>query len=123
MARKRKPKLHFTERALRDIAAIESYSVDAFGRKVANRYLRKIETALAWIKDNPELLRPETDFHDSLRFYRVEKHLLVCECQDTTNLVVLTAVNATMDVPSRLAELEPTLAAEVEILREQLLNS
>ena len=52
MARKRKPKLHLTERALSDIVNIEAWSVERFGRKVANKYLKKIETALTWIKDN-----------------------------------------------------------------------
>ena len=122
MARKRKPKLHLTERALSDIADIEAWSVQRLGRKVANKYLKKIETAVTRIRDNPELLRPEADFHDSLRFYRVEKHLLVCECSDAFNLVVLSVINATMDIPARLLDLEPSLAAELKILREQLRN-
>ena len=35
-------------------------------------------------------------------------------------MVVLTAILCSMDVPARLAELQPTLIAEVELLHRKL---
>ena len=123
MARKRSqtPETHLTERALRDIAAIEKYSVQEFGRTVANRYLAKLEAAITRFTEKPELLRSEPDFHAWLRFYRVEKHLMICDYEDSGRIIILTLVHASMDVASRLTELEPTLMAETELLHKKLL--
>ena len=124
MARKRdqKTETHLTERALRDIAEIENYSVEEFGRKAANRYLAKLQSAIARFTENPDLLGSEPDLYPSLRFYRMEKHLMVCDYQGAGTIIVLTLIHASMDMPSRLAELEPTLMAETELLHQKLLR-
>jgi hypothetical protein len=54
-----------------------------------------------------------------LQFHRVNKHWLVCDVAPRS-IVVLTVIHASMDVPTRLAELVPQLAAEVALLRGQL---
>jgi hypothetical protein len=69
--------------------------------------------------DHPDLLKQDLDLHPALRFYRVNKHLLVCDVH-SKSIVVLTVIHASMDIPIRLAELQPTLAAEVELLRRKL---
>ncbi|MCC7338146.1 MAG: type II toxin-antitoxin system RelE/ParE family toxin [Pirellulaceae bacterium] len=115
-----RPAIHLTDRALRDIASIEAYSIEQFGKRVASKYIDKLESGINYIAENPSLLREETPFHRSLRFYRVEKHLLVCETAIDTRVIILTVLHASMDVPSRLAELEPSLKAEVEMLAKWL---
>jgi plasmid stabilization system protein ParE len=112
-------KLLITERALYDIAGIEEYSIAQWGKRAAMKYDSDIEAALARVQDAPRLLRPEEGFHPALSFYRVNKHLLVCDVQPKA-IFVLTVIHASRDIPSRLAELAPTLSAEVELLREQL---
>ena len=114
------PTIHLTDRALRDIASIEAFSIEQFGKRVASKYIDKLESGINYIAENPSLLREETPFHRSLRFYRVEKHLLVCETAIDTRVIILTVLHASMDVPSRLAELEPSLKAEVEMLAKWL---
>jgi len=49
----------------------------------------------------------------------VKKPLLVCDRQEKS-IVVLTVFHSSMDIPSRMAELQPMLAAEVEILHRKL---
>ena len=117
-----KAKVRLTERALLDIADVEEYSIETWGKRVANRYLADIEAALIRLSDNPDLLRFEEPFHKSLRFYQVAKHLLVADVIDDT-IFILTVVNAQLDIPTRLAELEPTLVAETELLHLQLKKS
>jgi len=80
------------------------------------------EAALQRILENPDLLRSEPSLHDRLYFYRVNKHLMVCDIQPST-IFVMTVLSASMDVPERLVELEPTLKLEVEMLHSQLLQS
>ena len=120
MAKKSRLPIHMTERALLDVKGIHQWSVKQFGRSTASKYLSKIESGLSRIGDHPELLRSEPAFHDSLKFYRVEKHLLVCETAISGRIIVLTVVHASMDVFSRLADLEPTLKLETGILLQQL---
>ena len=112
--------LYLTQRSLRDLVAIEVFSIEQFGKRVANQYLDKLESGINRLRDNPELLREEPPFHSSLRFYRVEKHVLVCETGAKGKIIVLTLLHGSMDIPTRLAELEPILVTEVDLLLKRL---
>ena len=114
--------IQLTERTLQDFVSIEDYSIEVWGKKVAARYMSDFESALQRISDNPGLLRSEANMHEHLYFYRVNKHLLVCDIQPKS-IFVVTVLNATMDIPQRLLELEPTLKLEVKMLHEQLAKS
>jgi hypothetical protein len=46
--------------------------------------------------------------------------LLVCETAIADKIIVLTLLQASMDIPSRLAELEPKLLIEIEMLLNRL---
>ena len=51
-----KTKLLLTQRALRDFAEIESYSIEQRGKRTASRYVSDLEAGLERIRENPELL-------------------------------------------------------------------
>lgn len=119
MSRRVTPKLLLTQHALQDVQAIFDYSVEHWGKRSAEKYLDEIEAGLERLKSQPSLLRTEPDLHAALRFYRVNKHLLVCDVS-SESIVVLTVIHASMDIPTRLAELQPMLAAEVELLHRRL---
>jgi toxin ParE1/3/4 len=119
VSRRTSSKLLLTRRALRDIQGISDYSTERWGKRIAGRYLDEIEAGLERLKLNPGLSKPEPDFHPALTFYRVKKHLLVCDARPES-IVVLTIVHSGMDIPARLAELEPALIAEVELLHHKL---
>lgn len=114
--------IRLTDRTLRDLVSIEAYSIETWGKKVAARYIGDFESALQRISDNPALLRSEPSLHEFLFFYRVNKHMLVCDTRPE-EIIVLTVLNTSMNIPERLIELEPTLKLEVEMLHEQLLKS
>jgi len=73
------------------------------------------------LQEKPDLLRPEENLHSDLHFYRVNTQLFVCDMQPKV-IFLLTVIHASRDIPNRLAELAPTLVAEVELelLHEQL---
>lgn len=119
MSRRVTLKLLLTQHALQDIQAIYEFSVEHWGKRAAEKYLDEIEAGLERVKSQPSLLRTEPELHAALTFYRVKKHLLVCDVS-SESIVVLTIVHASMDIPKRLVELQPTLAAEVELLRRRL---
>jgi len=114
--------VHLTDRALRDIAGIESHSIERFGKRVAAQYLGKLEGGISRIAEKPDLLRDETPFHESLKFYRVERHLFVCETGIEGKIIILTLLHSSMDIPSRLTELEPNLRLETDMLLQQLVR-
>ena len=114
-----KPIVRLTDRTLQDLIAIEEYSITTWGKKVAAKYMSDIESGLQRIADNPGLLREDPNLHECLYFYRVNKHLLVCDVQ-VRSIYVLTVINANMDIPEHLNQLEPTLKLEVEMLHQQL---
>ncbi|NUQ65778.1 MAG: type II toxin-antitoxin system RelE/ParE family toxin [Pirellulales bacterium] len=85
----------------------------------AAKYIGRIESALDRIAENPDLLREEPQFAESLRFYRVEKHVLACDVQEEL-VYVLTVLHTSMDIPTRLARLQPQLLLEARLLHEKL---
>lgn len=111
-----KPRVNLALRALSDLREIERYSVKEWGRKAADKYLDDITAALDRLSESPEILRIEPDLIPGLYFYRVRKHILVCDFQ-SEKVVVLTVVHTSMDLPARLVELEPRLVAESQILQ------
>ena len=107
--------LALTRRALLDIRDIEIFSVEKWGEQVANEYLDAIEAALNRLRDNPQLLQARQDISDSLCFYRVRQHFLVCAVYEDS-VFVLTIKHGAMDLPNRIKELEPQLLVEAEML-------
>lgn len=124
MARRKltKTKLFITQRALRDLAEIEAYSLEQWGKRAASRYLSDLEAGLDRIRQHPELLRPEERLHRSLRFYAVNKHVFVCDMLPG-GIYLLTVLHGSMDIPSRLHDLAPTLELEAELLHRKLQQS
>jgi len=112
-------RLFLTERALQDVRDIESYSIEQWGKQAAGKYMARIEAALDRIVERPELLQKEPDFAESLRFHRVQKHVLVCDVQADA-IYVLTVLHTSMDIASRLAKLKPQLLLEVDLLHKRL---
>lgn len=119
MTRKSQPNLLLTNRALRDIQGIYNNSCETWGRTVAERYLDQLEAGLDRVAEQPDLLHNSEELHPSLMFYQVNKHLLICD-QKNQSVVVLTVVHVSMDITARLAELQPKLATEIELLHQRL---
>lgn len=115
-------RIHLTERALRDIEGIRVSSVKEFDKRVASQYIASLEAALTRISENADLLRSEADFDPAFQFYPTGKHLLVCDRQ-ADGIFVLTVIHGSMDIPTRLAELQPTLAAETKLLHHKLMQA
>lgn len=111
--------LGLTRRALRDIKHIERYSVERWGKKVADDYLKSIEQGLNRLREKPDLLRSKEGISPHFSLYRVREHFLVCSVSGA-RVYVLTIKHGSMDLPSRLAELEPQLLSEAKLLHQAL---
>jgi plasmid stabilization system protein ParE len=112
-------RLYVTDRAVRDIAEIRECSVEQFGRRVANQYLSTVESTLNLLKSSPSLLRDQPELHSWFKFYRCKRHFLVCD-QQAGDIYILTLIHTSMDIPTRLLELELSLKMEVALLHRKL---
>ena len=112
-------KIKLTDRALDDLTKIESYSVEQFGKKVANKYLDDIELGLNLLQENTGLLQAIEGFSGKLKFYRIRNHFLICTEVHTT-VLVLTIKHVQMDIINNLLEMEPALAIEADLYFQKL---
>lgn len=114
--------IELSRRAIFDIEDIDEYSIKHWGKKVANKTIRDIELAMERLADSPHLLKikPEISFH--FYFYRVREHFLICDIIDE-NIYIVTIKHGVMDLPERLAKLEPHLVLEAEVLHRKFLKS
>lgn len=115
-------RVRLSRRALLDVAAIETYSIEQWGDAVAAEYLKSIEDGLRLVSENPALLKTKAECPDSLCFYRIRQHILACALFDE-EIFVLTVKHGAMDLPNRLAELEPKLAEEAQMLYQSHLKA
>jgi len=112
-------RLHLTERALADIEHIEAFSVERWGRRVADESLDDLNDALTRLEENLDLFATRPDYEGRLRFYRVRKHVLIGDVIAGTGYV-LSVWHGSMDFVGRLAELEPSLLSEAAILARRI---
>lgn len=108
-----------TDRAHYDLQEIESYSLQRWGRKTANRYLEDIQTALSLLQEKPDLLRHDSNISTPFKLYRVREHFMICTEREGV-LVILTIKHGQMDLSSRILELEPALRQEADLLHQRL---
>lgn len=114
-----KVRLALTRRAIEDLRQIERHSVKEWGRKVADKYLDDVTAALDRISQSPQLLQDNRVGIPGLSFYRIRRHVFVCDYRDNS-VIVLTVIHTSMDLPARLLELESRLLTEAQILRARL---
>jgi toxin ParE1/3/4 len=112
--------LGISRRAARDIEEVRRFSVAHWGERVAEEYLDSIEQALNRLREEPGLLRTKPEFSRHFRFYRVQRHFLVCSLVEN-NIYVLAVKHGSLDLPNRLAELEANLLQEAGLLHKAFL--
>lgn len=113
------PEVHLSRRALFDIEAIDHDSVEKWGDQVAAKYLPDLYAAADRLGESPNLLQARMDTSLRLRFYPVREHVLVCDVIGD-RIFVLAVRHAVMDLPQRIAELEPWLVQEAELLAQRI---
>lgn len=114
-------RLGISRRAAQDLEEIRLFSEARWGERVAAEYLSNIEEALNRLRENPGLLRTKPEFSRHLRFYRVQRHFLVCALVED-NIYLLAVRHGSLDLPNRLARLEPTLLQETDLLHQALVT-
>ena len=112
--------LGISRRAARDMEEIRIFSIQQWGHRVAEEYVDHIEAALQRLRQNPTLLRIKPEFSRNFRFLRVRRHYLVCSLVGD-NIYLVTVKHGSLDLPNRLAELEPSLLEETDLLHRAFL--
>lgn len=118
-SRGRPVRLFITQRAWSDLNRIDQYSRTEWGPRQADEDIQQFQDAFDRMLQDPALLRAEPEIAVEYRLYRMHKYWIVCDVIDNT-IYVLTILHTSMDVSCRLLTLEPTLAAEVRLLRARI---
>lgn len=113
------PEVHLSRRALFDIEDIDRYSTEEWGDRVAAQYLADLFAGAERLGEHPHLLQERPDTSLRLRFYHVREHVLICDVIGE-RIFVLAVRHAVMDLPYRIAELEPQLVHEAEIMARKI---
>ena len=123
MSREQPPaRVHLTRRALLDVEEMHAYSIERWGGNVAEQYLDDLDSALRRLAEFPSLLQERRDDSLRLRFYPVRQHVLICDVI-AGQIYVLAFRHASMDLPRRLAELEPQLVYEAQLLHDRIVGN
>jgi plasmid stabilization system protein ParE len=112
-------RLEIADRAIDDLRGIADYSRARWDAAKADEYLQLFEDAINRIRSDPSLLRVESDISSTYLLYRVHKYWLICDIVDDT-VFVITIRHTSMDVRTRLNELQPVLTSEVRMLRSRI---
>ena len=112
--------IEFSKRAALDLVEIERYSIEQWGKTVADKYIDNFTHAAKRLADQPSLLKDKQDISTRLKFYRVEKHFMICDTIND-NIYVLAIRHGSMDLPTLVAELEQQLAQEAELMHQRFL--
>ena len=107
--------LELSRRALLDLLEIENYSIQEWGELVAAQYMQSIEDALNLLRENPTLFKTKESHSSSLCFCRVRRYFLVCAVFEES-IFVLTVKHGAVGLPNTIAEIEPQLFHEADIL-------
>lgn len=111
-----------TKCTLHDIRQIKHYSVEVWGEKVAADYIRTIDEAIQNLSDHPNLIGEKSEISEHLKFYRVRNHFLVFTTYKK-DLYLVAVIHSSMNLPTRLAELEPEMKQEIAIMHQKLMST
>lgn len=114
--------LHITDRAALEVYKIEEYSRKEWGKQQANKYINDIDKILDLLREHPNLLRAKPEISKHLKFYTSGEHTLIFE-KINNDIYFITIKYAGMELDKRIAELEPTLRKEVEIMHKKVIES
>ncbi len=115
----KKVHVYLSDRAVDDLASVEAYSVEKWGKTVANKYLLAFEKFFCLLQENPGILDSSESSKDELLLHAVQRHVAVF-VRWNQDILVLTIVHASRDVADLLDDLLPTLRSEVARLIERL---
>jgi toxin ParE1/3/4 len=118
MAKARKTKVFLTDRAIRDLLEIETYSTEKWGKATAQRYLYAFDNFFELVETQPGILLPIQDI-ENLLFHCVEKHVVVC-VKWNDDVLVLTVVHSSRELITQVDRILPTLKSEVELFMKRL---
>ncbi len=115
-------RIELTDRAKDDLVNIYSYSVDQWGEKVAQGYIKGLEEALRLLSTNKGLLKRNKNISSRFLIYLYKRHWLICETIGD-NIFVLSVMHTATNVMENIRELSPLLEQEVLTVYKQIKHS
>ena len=96
------PEITVRPKAREDFDGIWDYTVETWGYKQAERYLRTLNQAFELLAEKPELGRIYDEVYEGLRVYPLGRHLIFYFATHD-GIDVVRVLHERMDVPSHLS--------------------
>lgn len=101
-----------SSRAQNDLDDIWSYSVEAWGELVAERYIDSLEAKLESIRNDAAVLKHWPEMPAFMQYARSNKHIIFCDVAGNS-IVVLAILHASRDLLAIVSSLYPEMQGEV----------
>ncbi len=95
------PDYRLTPAAKSDLLKIWNYTLETWGKKQAEKYLRGIESTLEQLADNPELGRQRPEINYGYYSFPVEKHIIFY-LQSSRYVDIIGVLHGRMDINKNL---------------------
>ena len=117
-------RFHLTESAIRDYRKAAYESARDFGKAQSDKYRRQLREGFQRIADEHPKLR--TQHREDLaagtpfKIHLVRRHYIVYQVHDRANIILVAVLPESMDLPTRLKELERLTRDERAALRRDI---
>lgn len=112
-------RFHLTRRAFMDLEDVYTLSVEQWGTKVAQKYLRDIYQCFQKIADLPEIGSSRQVRSEPFLMYPARKHFVIYE-KFKESVVIATILHQVRDIESILQELGSAFREEIEQLKKSI---
>ncbi len=98
-------KLHFRNKAVKDLSGIWSYTANMWSEKQADQYYDMIITSCRKIAANPSLFgRQYKEIAETLYGFKANKHIVFYMVTDEGDIEVVRILHERMDLRNRIGE-------------------
>ncbi|WP_299752118.1 type II toxin-antitoxin system RelE/ParE family toxin [uncultured Tateyamaria sp.] len=87
-----------TPRALYDLDAIADYSLDRWGPRQTEDYLRQLADRFQWLAENPSVAHTRDDVADGYRSFPEGKHVIFYLVMSEEEIAAIGVPHSAMDV-------------------------
>ena len=95
------PRFRLTPRATKDLRSIAAYTLQTWGPKQRNAYLRALDHRFVWLAEHPDLGKPRSDIKAGYHSYPQGSHVIYYLIRDG-GIDIIGVLHQRMDPYSRL---------------------
>lgn len=98
-------KLHFTRKAVEDLSAIWSYTLEEWSEEQADKYYKMLIASCRKLAENPVLFgRRYEEIADNLYGCKAQKHIIFCRIVEKGEVEIVRILHERMDLKNKVGD-------------------